>query len=68
MTANEILRLEIGSRISYAGKIGTVVDFTCRKDPFFMDGTRVDAEPIFSFEYLHPHSVHPAYWNEIKPA
>ena len=68
MTTNEIVRLELGNRITYAGKTGTVVDFTCRKDHFFRDGVRVDAEPIFSFEHLHPHSIHPAYWNEIQPA
>lgn len=69
MSAKQILALNTGSKVSYPG-VGTliVIDWVCHHEPIFaLDGTRIDAEPVFRFPDGLKHTVHSRYWEELKP-
>lgn len=67
MKPREMLALNTGDKINYAGKTGFVCDWICNHEPTFAaDGTRIDAEPVFKFSDGLKHTIHPRFWSEVN--
>jgi len=63
------MALTAHDRLNYRGKTCRVVDWVGHLEPVFaLDGTRIDAEPVFEFSNGLRHTIHSAFWGDIhKP-